>query len=167
MQTMVLQPMFINYDPMVGRFVEQAQPTGSLNNLKICIQERLQAHHAAMDFSTGSGGRIISDPMEAALIAKTGSKIRSLHPCLSAHQQSSSMSSLQGTDQPLSTVVCSEPWFRPALGREQANLALFPHRASDGVFLIRACSRLNGGYVLSFTTHGKIVHAQIVRVSYL
>jgi len=128
------------------------------------IEERLQAHHAAMDFSTGSGGRIISDPMEAALIAKTGSKIRSLHPCLSAHQQSSSMSSLQGADHSLSTVVCSEPWFRPAISREQANLALFPHRASDGVFLIRACSRLNGGYVLSFTTHGKIVHAQIVRV---
>jgi len=124
------------------------------------IEERLQAHHAAMDFSNGSGGRIISDPMEAAMIAKAGS-IRSLHP---SHQQSSSMSSLQGSEQPLSTVICTEPWFRPALGREQANLALFPHRASDGVFLIRACSRLNGGYVLSFTTHGKIVHAQIVRV---
>jgi len=131
------------------------------------IEERLQAHHAAMDFSTGAGGRIISDPMEAALIAKTGSKIRSLHPGQSAHQQSSSLLSLQGMEHAHSTatqVQCTEPWFRPALGREQANLALFPHRASDGVFLIRACSRLNGGYVLSFTTHGKIVHAQIVRV---
>jgi len=128
------------------------------------IEERLQAHHAAMDFSTGAGGRIISDPMEAALIAKTGSKLRSLHPtCLSTHQ-SSSLSSLQVPDQPNNTVVCSEPWFRPTLGREQANLALFPHRGADGVFIIRACSRLNGGYVLSFTTHGKIVHAQIVRV---
>ena len=118
-----------------------------------------------MDFSTGSGGRIISDPMEAAMIAKTGSKLRSLHPSLSAHQQSNSMSSLQGSELSLSPVVCTEPWFRPAISREQANLTLFPHRASDGVFLIRACSRLNGGYVLSFTTHGKIVHAQIVRVS--
>ena len=149
---------------MLGRFVQQTKPTGSCNDMKICIQERLQAHHAAMDFSNGSGGRIISDPMEAAMIAKAGSKIRSLHP---SHQQSSSMSSLQGSEQPLSTVICTEPWFRPALGREQANLALFPHRASDGVFLIRACSRLNGGYVLSFTTHGKIVHAQIVRVGTL
>jgi len=127
------------------------------------IEERLQAHHAAMDFSTGAGGRIINDPMEAALIAKTGSKIRSLHPCLSTHQ-SSSLSSLHSPDSPLTTVTCMEPWFRPGLGRDQANLALFPHRASDGVFLIRACSRSHGGYVLSFTTQTKIVHAQIVRV---
>jgi len=139
------------------------------------IEERLQAHHAAMDFSTGCGGRIVSDPTEAALIAKSGSKIRSLHLCLSAPQHqssSSSASSLQtGLDQAgaagaNATVICSEPWFRPSIGREQANLALFPHRTSDGIFLIRACSRQNGGYVLSFTSNGKIVHAQIIRVLY-
>jgi len=66
----------------------------------------------------------------------------------------------------LSTPPCSQLWFRPGMGREQANTALFPHRNRDGVFLIRACSRQTNNYVLSFTSNNKIVHAQIVRVSH-
>jgi len=51
-------------------------------------------------------------------------------------------------------------------GREQANSALFPHRHTDGMFIIRACSRQVSNYVLSFTSNRKVVHAQIVRVSH-
>merc|ERR1711936_796595 len=58
----------------------------------------------------------------------------------------------------------SAAWFRPQMGREQANLALFPHRQTTGLFLVRASSRSQQSFVLSFTTQGKIVHAQIVAV---
>ena len=50
--------------------------------------------------------------------------------------------------------------------REQANSSLLPHRAADGVFVIRECSRGQGGYVLSFTTQGKVVHVKINRVRF-
>ena len=127
-------------------------------------QERLQAHHAAMDF-TGSGGRIISDPQEAALIAKTSIRLRSFPICQSSPRSSSKSSLEDTTSLDLATPPCSQVWFRPNMGREQANTALFPHRNRDGVFLIRPCSRQTHNYVLSFTSNSKIVHAQIVRVS--
>ena len=117
-----------------------------------------------MDFSTGSGGRIISDPQEAAaLIARTSFRVRSF-PLTQSSAVANSENSLD-LSVDLSTPQCSQCWFRPGMGREQANTTLFPHRQTDGVFLIRACSRQVNNYVLSFTSHGKIVHAQIVRVS--
>ena len=119
-----------------------------------------------MDFSHGTGGRIISDPQEVALVAKSSVRLRSFP----AAQSCSSMVTASGGGQEdpsldLSTPPCSQLWFRPGMGREQANTALFPHRNRDGVFLIRACSRQTNNYVLSFTSNNKIVHAQIVRVS--
>ena len=69
------------------------------------------------------------------------------------------------TSMDLSTPPCSQAWFRPRMGREQANTLLFPDREREGVFCIRACSRQTHNYVLSFTSHGKIIHAQIQRVS--
>ena len=130
--------------------------------LRVCApQERLQAHHAPMDFSHGTGGRIISDPQEAALVAKTSIRLRSFP----VSQSSSVVAGSSGGSQDLSTPPCSQTWFRPGMCREQANTALFPHRNRDGVFLIRACSRQTNNYVLSFTSNNKIVHAQIVRVS--
>ena len=107
-----------------------------------------------MDFS-GAGGRIISDPAEAARVLRGGAGGR-------GGPGWSSSSDWGGQVEP----ECGEPWYRPQLGREAASLALFPHRNSTGVFLIRACSRSTGGFVLSFTTAGKIVHAQIVTVSH-
>ena len=113
-----------------------------------------------MDFSHGTGGRIISDPQEAALVAKTSIRLRSF-PVVA----SSPVVAGAGGSQDLSTPPCSQLWFRPGMCREQANTALFPHRNRDGMFLIRACSRQSNNYVLSFTSNNKIVHAQIVRVS--
>ena len=54
-------------------------------------------------------------------------------------------------------LLCEDPelsaaWFRPQMGREQANLALFPHRQTTGLFLVRASSRSQQSFVLSFTT---------------
>lgn len=126
------------------------------------IQERLHAQHVAMDF-TGSGGRIISDPKEAAAIAQSGPRLR--------HNVSRRQSSLASLGTPLSSSTSSisqiqAEWFMPKVTREQSNLALFSHRAEEGVFLIRACSRDHGGFVLSFTTGGKIVHAQIIPVGF-
>lgn len=133
------------------------------------IEERLQSgHHAAMDFSAGCGGRIISDPAEAAIIAKTSCRLRSL-PMSASPGLGSSKSSLETVfdpNQDVSLTGCSEAWFQPNMGREQANSLLFPHRHSDGHFLIRACSRQVNNYVLSFTSNGKIVHAQIIRISH-
>ena len=118
-----------------------------------------------MDFSHGTGGRIISDPQEAALVAKSSIRIRSFPAALSSSSVTASGSSQEDPSLDLSTPPCSQLWFRPGMGREQANTALFPHRNRDGVFLIRACSRQTNNYVLSFTSNNKIVHAQIVRVS--
>lgn len=120
------------------------------------IEERLQPHHAAMDFSTGCGGKIITDPKEVENLTKqaSSSKLISL--------SSLSRSSLSDSEDQ-EEVNCSTDWFRPGLGREQANLVLYHHRHEEGVFLIRTCSRMNGGFVLSFTTGDKIVHAQIAR----
>jgi len=134
------------------------------------IEERLQSgHHAAMDFSAGSGGRIITDPHEAAIIAKTSFRLRSYpRTGYSSPALASSKSSLEDLDpsQDVSLPGCSEKWFQPSMCREQANCALFPHRHSSGIFLIRACSRQVNNYVLSFTSNGKIVHAQIIRISH-
>lgn len=118
-----------------------------------------------MDFSTGLGGRIISDPQEAATVAKTSFRLRSF-PISQSSPVTGSKSSLEDmTSIDLSTPPSSQAWFRPTMAREQANTLLFPHRHSEGVFCIRACSRQTNNYVLSFTSHGKIVHAQIIRVS--
>jgi SH2 domain/BPS (Between PH and SH2) len=121
-------------------------------------QERLQAHHAAMDF-TGAGGRIVTDPREAAEIAHTESRLR---PVARAHWTAAS-GALAAAEDPVPLTY--QPWFKPGVSRDQASLALLPHRSRDGVFVIRECSRGQGGFVLSFTTQGKVVHAQIVRVS--
>ena len=110
-----------------------------------------------MDF-TGSGGRIVTDPREAAEIAHMESRLRPTP----RFTWSSSPSSDMKEDSP---PVPGQAWFKPGVTRDQANNALLPHRALDGVFLIRDCSRGQGGYVLSLTTQGKVVHAQIVRVS--
>ncbi len=108
-----------------------------------------------MDF-TGAGGRIVTDPREAAEIAHTESRLR---PVARSHWAASC--SVAAADDPLPF----QPWFKPGVSRDQASLALLPHRSRDGVFVIRECSRAQGGFVLSFTTQGKVVHAQIVRVS--
>ena len=110
-----------------------------------------------MDF-TGSGGRIVTDPREAAEIAHMESRLRPTP----RFTWSSSPSSYMKEDSP---PVPGQAWFKPGVTRDQANNALLPHRAWDGVFLIRECSRGQGGYVISLTTQGKVVHAQIVRVS--
>ena len=120
------------------------------------LQDRLHAHHAAMDF-TGSGGRIVTDPREAAEIAHMESRLRPA-PRVT---WSSSASSLED----MNPAAPGQPWYKPGVSRDQANAALLPHRAGDGAFMIRECSRGPGGYVLSFTTQGKVVHAQIIRVS--
>jgi hypothetical protein len=122
------------------------------------FQERLQAHHAAMDF-TGAGGRIVTDPREAAEIAHTESRLR---PVARAHWAATSSSAAAGCEEAVPTPY--QHWFKPGVSRDQASLALLPHRSRDGVFVIRECSRDQGGFVLSFTTQGKVVHAQIVRV---
>ena len=109
-----------------------------------------------MDF-TGAGGRIVTDPREAAEIAHTESRLR---PVTRAHW---TVSCSPGAEEPVPTPF--QPWFKPGVSRDQASLALLPHRSRDGVFVIRECSRDQGGFVLSFTTQGKVVHAQIIRVS--
>lgn len=119
------------------------------------IEDRLHAHHAAMDF-TGSGGRIVTDPREAAEIAHMESRLRPA-PRVT---WSSSASNLED----MNPAAPGQPWYKPGVSRDQANAALLPHRAGDGAFMIRECSRGPGGYVLSFTTQGKVVHAQIIRV---
>ena len=118
-----------------------------------------------MDFSHGAGGRIISDPQEVALVAKSSIRIRSFPSAQSSSLLTGSGAGQEDPSLDLSIPPCSQLWFRPGMAREQANTALFPHRNRDGVFLIRACSRQTNNYVLSFTANNKIVHAQIVRVS--
>lgn len=140
------------------------------------IEARLQAHHAPMDFSAGLGGRIISDPLEAASVLRTSCP-RGLRPgwpsspLVSGSGSRSSLASSSsdrdpGTDLSLSPALGEVKWFKPSMGREQANSALFPHRNTNGIFIIRACSRQVSNYVLSFTSNNKIVHAQIIRVSH-
>jgi len=119
------------------------------------LEDRLQNHHAAMDF-TGSGGRIVTDPREAAEIANMESRLRPT-PRMT---WSSSTASFADEASP----APGKAWFKPGVTRDQANNALLPLRAGDGVFVIRECSRGQGGYVLSFTTQGKVVHAQIIRL---
>jgi len=117
------------------------------------LEDRLQNHHAAMDF-TGSGGRIVTDPREAAEIANTDSRLRPVPRFI--------WTSSSFTEDAHPTP--SQPWFKAGVSREQANSSLLPHRAADGVFVIRECSRGQGGYVLSFTTQGKVVHVKINRI---
>ena len=100
-----------------------------------------------MDFSSPSGGRIISDPREAAAVSRSPSSRPP--PLLRAHLGAST-SSLVPPHTPGPEL--SAAWFRPQLGREQANLALFPHRQTTGLFLVRASSRSQQSFVLSFTT---------------
>jgi len=119
------------------------------------IEDRLQTHHAAMDF-TGAGGRIVTDPREAAEIAHMESRLR---PTPRMTWSSSSASCVEDT-----CPAPGQPWFKPGVTRDQANNALLPLRAGDGIFVIRECSRGQGGFVLSFTTQGKVVHAQIIRL---
>ena len=118
-----------------------------------------------MDFSHGTGGRIISDPQEAALVAKTSIRLRTFPSSQTSSIVTGAGAGQEDPSMDLSTPPCSQLWFRPGMAREQANTALFPHRHRDGVFLIRSCSRQANNYVLSFTSNNKIVHAQIVRVS--
>merc|ERR1711874_706080 len=108
-----------------------------------------------MDFSSPTGGRIISDPREAAAVSRAPSSRPT--PLLRPHSGASISSLVSGPE-------LSAAWYRPQMGREQANLALFPHRQTSGLFLVRASSRSQQSFVLSFTTQGKIVHAQIVAV---
>ena len=102
------------------------------------FQARLQAHHAPMDFSAGLGGRIISDPLEAASVLRTSCP-RGLRPgwpsspLVSGSGSRSSLASSSsdrdpGTDLSLSPALGEVKWFKPSMGREQANSALFPHR---------------------------------------
>lgn len=145
------------------------------SNVQFLLQARLEAHHAAMDFSSPTGGRIISDPREAAAVSRAPS---SRPPPLVRPHSGASISSLVAAHTPGPEL--SAAWYRPQMGREQANLALFPHRQTSGLFLVRASSRSQQSFVLSFTTQvvqncrppncnwklsqGKIVHAQIVAV---
>ena len=96
-----------------------------------------------MDFSAGHGGRIISDPTEAASVSRSGYP-RGQRPGWPGGQGwaspqmmgSGSKSSLDsassdrdpGTDLSLSLSLSEATWFKPTMGREQANSALFPHR---------------------------------------
>ena len=114
---------------------------------QLLLQARLEAHHAAMDFSSPTGGRIISDPREAAAVSRAPS---SRPPPLVRPHSGASISSLVAAHTPGPEL--SAAWFRPQMGREQANLALFPHRQTSGLFLVRASSRSQQGFVLSFTT---------------
>jgi hypothetical protein len=114
-----------------------------------------------MDF-TGAGGRIVTDPREAAAIAHTESRLR---PVARSHWAASSSAGGCGAEEPPAVAMPYQSWYKPGVSRDQASLALLPHRSRDGVFVIRECSRDQGGFVLSFTTQGKVVHAQIVRVS--
>jgi hypothetical protein len=116
-------------------------------------QARLQAHHAAMDFSSPAGGRIISDPREAAALAAISRTGPSARPPPASG--TTSLASSRPPPSPAQSARSPGPgpaWLRTGMGREQANLALFPHRATPGLFLVRACSRREGGFVLSFTT---------------
>lgn len=119
-----------------------------------------------MDFSAGNGGRIVSDPQEAAMIARSSYRNRPFSQTGSISSPPGSSKSSNEDHSLVDVSNCFERWFRPDIGREQANSALFPHRHVDGVFIIRSCSRQANDYVLSFTSRGKIVHAQIVRVRF-
>jgi len=141
----------------VSRLLSPCSPTPGFQDHR--LEARLEAHHAAMDFSSPSGGRIISDPREAAAVSRSPS---SRPPPLLRPHMGASTSSLVPPHTPGPEL--SAAWFRPQMGREQANLALFPHRQTTGLFLVRASSRSQQSFVLSFTTQGKIVHAQIVAV---
>ena len=92
-----------------------------------------------MDFSAGSGGRIISDPAEAAVIARLGtsSTMRSwgglASPALASSKSSLDTEGGAGAGADPSTDLgagagAGAAWFKPSMGREQANSALFPHR---------------------------------------
>lgn len=104
-----------------------------------------------MDFSAGHGGRIISDPAEAASVSRSSCP-RGLRPGWPGGQGSGnpqmmgsgSKSSLDsassdrdpGTDLSLSLSLSEAAWFKPMMGREQANSALFPHRLQSNLNLI-------------------------------
>merc|ERR1712083_389653 len=141
----------------VSKLLSPGSPTPGFQDHQ--LEARLEAHHAAMDFSSPSGGRIISDPREAAAVSRSPS---SRPPPLLRPHSGASTSSLVPPHTPGPEL--SAAWFRPQMGREQANLALFPHRQTSGLFLVRASSRSQQSFVLSFTSQGKIVHAQIVAV---
>ena len=119
-----------------------------------------------MDF-TGSGGRIVSDPLEAAAIAQTGGGSHIRSRLSGSRRPSSSLGPAPATGSGKNSEAreVDQNWFVPKVTREQANMTLFSHRAEEGVFLVRACSRDLAGYVLSMTTGGKVVHAQVISVS--
>ena len=92
-----------------------------------------------MDFSAGSGGRIISDPAEAAVIARLGTSttMRSwgglASPALASSKSSLDTEGGPGADPSTDLGAgagagAGAAWFKPSMGREQANSALFPHR---------------------------------------
>ena len=116
-----------------------------------------------MDF-TGAGGRIVTDPREAAEIASMESRLGPVPRLSSWSSSSSSSTSSSSLDQANQPALPANQWFKAGVSRDQANAALLPHRDADGVFMIRECSRGPGGYVLSLTTQGKVVHAQIIKV---
>jgi len=129
----------------VSRLLSPGSPTPGFQDHQ--LEARLEAHHAAMDFSSPTGGRIISDPREAAAVSRAPS---SRPPPLVRPQSGASISSLVAAHTPGPEL--SAGWYRPQMGREQANLALFPHRQTSGLFLVRASSRSQQSFVLSFTT---------------
>merc|ERR1711973_484842 len=55
----------------VSRLLSPCSPTPGFQDHR--LEARLEAHHAAMDFSSPSGGRIISDPREAAAVSRSPS----------------------------------------------------------------------------------------------
>jgi len=58
----------------------------------------------------------------------------------------------------------SIPWFYESMSREMASSLLSKYSSINGVFLVRTSTRQSGQLVLSFTSNGKISHAQIHRI---
>merc|ERR1711936_1450612 len=55
----------------VSKLLSPGSPTPGFQDHQ--LEARLEAHHAAMDFSSPTGGRIISDPREAAEVSRAPS----------------------------------------------------------------------------------------------
>merc|ERR1711973_15689 len=72
----------------VSRLLSPCSPTPGFQDHR--LEARLEAHHAAMDFSSPSGGRIISDPREAAAVSRSPSSRPP--PLLRAHLGASTSS---------------------------------------------------------------------------
>merc|ERR1711936_796596 len=97
----------------VSRLLSPCSPTPGFQDHR--LEARLEAHHAAMDFSSPSGGRIISDPREAAAVSRSPWSRPTL-PALSCQ--------LPGSDLKWAASRQTLPYFH--IGRPQASLLSGP-----------------------------------------